>query len=103
MKMFKLYYVYILECSDSSYYIGITSDLNKRLEEHQEGIHEDAYTYKKRPVELRYWESFYNSNAAIAREKQLKGWSRIKKQALIEENIEKLKQLSNQKNIFKRE
>ncbi len=103
MSIFKLLYVYILECSDGSFYTGVTYDLNKRMDEHQEGIHSDSYTYSRRPVVLKYWESFQNYNVAILREKQIKGWSRKKKIALIEENQDKLKQLSNEKNIFKRE
>ncbi|MEH6706075.1 MAG: GIY-YIG nuclease family protein [Galbibacter orientalis] len=86
----KIYYVYILECSDDSYYIGITSNLTKRLDQHNEGFFATAYTYDKRPVELKWFAEFTDANMAIEKEKQLKGWSRRKKRALIEEDWDKL-------------
>jgi len=58
---------------------------------------ESSYTFSRRPVELKYFEIFTDVNQAIAREKQLKGWSRKKKQALIGENFDKLKELSKSK------
>jgi len=86
----KIYYVYILECSDSSFYIGITSNIFKRLREHNEGIDTTAYTFNKRLVELKWYAEFTDVNLAIEKEKQLKGWSRRKKQALIDEDLDKL-------------
>lgn len=103
MKMFKQLYLYILECSDQSFYTGVTNDVNRRIDEHNEGIDEDSYTYTRRPVKVVYWEMFQNYDAAIKREKQLKGWSRKKKIALINDDINMLKTLSNLKNIEKRE
>jgi len=97
MKIEHTYLVYIVECKDWSYYIGITNDLEKRLWEHNTGYDENSYTYSRRPVELKYFEIFTDVNQAIAREKQLKGWSRKKKQALIVENFDKLKELSKSK------
>ena len=70
--------VYIVECKDWSYYIGITNDLEKRLWEHNTGHDQSSYTFSRRPVELKYFEAFTDVNQAIAREKQLKGWSRKK-------------------------
>lgn len=90
----KNYYVYILKCHDESYYIGISNDFDRRLIEHQSGLDRTCYTYKRRPVVLKYIELFYDVNQAILREKQLKGWSRKKKEALIKENWEELKRLS---------
>lgn len=87
-------FVYILKCSDKSYYVGVTNDLNIRVNQHNDGIDLKSYTYLKRPVELVYFEMIQNNLAAIAREKQLKGWSRQKKEALIEGNWEKLVELS---------
>jgi putative endonuclease len=52
--MKKEYIVYMLRCSDNSYYIGVTSDLQQRLRQHQSGHYQKAYTYKRRPVELVY-------------------------------------------------
>ena len=81
---FMPYIVYILECSDDSYYTGSTADLNKRLWEHEQGVMASAYTYSRRPVKL-VWvseqtEHYYD---ALRWERQIKGWSRAKKEALI--------------------
>ena len=88
------YYTYILKCSDQSYYVGVTNDVEKRLVEHQEGINSTCYTHSRRPLELVYFEKFIDILQAIAREKQLKGWSRKKKEALIEERGTDLPNLS---------
>ena len=97
MKIEHTYIVYIVECKDWSYYIGITNDLEKRLWEHNSGQDIKSYTYSRRPVELKYFEIFIDAIQAIAREKQIKGWSRKKKQALIAQNFEKLKELARSK------
>lgn len=97
----KYYYVYILKCSDDSYYTGFTNNIERRLAEHQSGKNPDCYTYFKRPVELVFGEYFLNPNDAIAFEKQVKGWSRAKKKALIERNWDRIKVLSNNKNSKK--
>lgn len=78
------YIVYILECSDGSYYTGSTDDINKRLWQHEQGVEASSYTYSRRPVKL-VWTSqetqyYYN---ALRWERQIKGWSRAKKEALI--------------------
>ena len=97
----KFYYVYIVECADKSFYTGFTSNLDKRLFEHNSGHDEDAYTFKRRPVSLKWFEQFTDPNQAIIVEKQIKGWSRKKKLALIEEDWEKLVLYS--RNKYKRE
>ncbi|NMF58156.1 GIY-YIG nuclease family protein [Pseudanabaena yagii] len=75
-------HMYILECVDGSYYTGSTTDLERRLEQHQRG--EGArYTAKKLPVKLVYCEFFEHVADAFYREKQVQGWNRNKKQALI--------------------
>ena len=91
------YFVYILQCSNNSFYTGITNNIEKRIQEHQTGINKKCYTYSKRPVKLVYYEVFQNPNEAISKEKQIKGWSRKKKQALIDNDFEELKRLSNLK------
>jgi putative endonuclease len=78
------YIVYILECSDGSYYTGSTDDTNKRLWQHEQGVEPSSYTFSRRPVKL-VWTSeetqhYYD---ALRWERQIKGWSRAKKQALI--------------------
>ena len=98
MKIEHTYIVYIVECKDWSYYIGVCNDLERRLWEHNTGYDETSYTCERRPVKLKYFETFTDVNQTITREKQLKGWSRKKKQALIAENFEKLKELAKSKN-----
>jgi putative endonuclease len=92
------YYVYILKCSDLSYYTGITNDLERRLNEHQSGFYRAAFTYERRPVELVFYEEFNDPRCAIEFEKQVKGWCRKKKEALISQNWDKLKELSECRN-----
>jgi predicted GIY-YIG superfamily endonuclease len=75
-------WVYILECSDGTYYTGVTSNLEKRIVEHELGVY-DGYTSSRRPVKLRWSEMFPNMSQAIAFEKQVKGWTRKKKEALM--------------------
>ena len=91
--------VYILKCSDGSYYTGVTNDIDRRFNEHQSGKDPRSYTYRKRPVELVYFEIFWTPKEAIEWEKKIKNWSRAKKEALIMENWDKLQELSVCKNI----
>ncbi|PZF74002.1 GIY-YIG nuclease family protein [Taibaiella soli] len=96
--MSKEYFVYILECRDKSYYTGITEDLTKRTYDHNDGRDSLCYTYSRRPVTLKYFCRFMDPRQAIAFEKQIKGWSRKKKEALINENIDLLRKLAECKN-----
>ncbi len=91
-------YVYIVKCCDNSYYTGVTKDLNKRLSEHNSGMDAACYTYTRRPVQLVFCQEFADPNEAIKAEKQIKGWSRKKKEALIQRNWQKLKELAQCKN-----
>ena len=91
----KSYFVYILECSDQSYYTGVTNNFEKRIAEHKCGINPKCYTYKRRPFELKFIEEFNDVNQAIVREKQIKGWTRKKKEALIKHDFDMLVKLSN--------
>lgn len=93
----KMMYVYILECSDHSFYTGVTNDIDKRVEEHQSGNNREAYTFSKRPVKLVYSEFFIDPTEAINFEKQIKGWTRKKKIALINGDFKELVRLSNEK------
>ena len=88
------YAVYILLCRDRSYYTGVTSELEERLQAHQRGDDPEAYTYPRRPLELVYAEYFGNIRDAIAAEKQIQGWSRKKKEALISGKVELLHELA---------
>ena len=86
-------YMYILHCSDGSYYTGSTNDLERRLAEHQNG--EGAnHTKKRLPVTLVYYEEYQRIDEAFYREKQVQGWSRKKKEALIEGNNNLLPELA---------
>jgi len=87
-------WVYILECSDQTLYTGVTNDLERRFNEHQSGFNKEAYTYLRRPVRLVYAEQFSDYKLAYDWERKLKKWSAEKKWALIEENWDKLKELS---------
>lgn len=86
-------YVYILECSDGSYYTGSTKDITKRITEHKNG-HGSNHTKKHLPVSLVYLEEFTRIDEAFYREKQIQGWSRKKKEALIQGNFNQLPELS---------
>jgi putative endonuclease len=90
-------YMYILECCDGSYYTGSTNDLELRLQQHQNG--EGAnHTRKRLPVELVYFEKFDRIDEAFYREKQVQGWNRKKKEALINGDRNLLRKLSVCKN-----
>jgi len=85
--------MYILECADGSYYTGSTNNLELRLAQHQAG--EGAnHTKKRLPVKLVYYEEYERIDKAFYREKQVQGWSRKKKEALITGAFESLKPLS---------
>ncbi len=90
-------FTYILKCSNGSYYVGSTKDLNRRIEQHQSG--EGAnHTKKYLPVELIYYEEYTRIDDAFYREKQLQKWSRKKKEALINGDIKLISDLA--KKVF---
>jgi putative endonuclease len=91
MNDLKYLHVYILKCSDKSYYTGITNNPIRRLEEHNSGSNKNGYTSRRLPVEMIYCEKFSDFNLAINWEKRIKNWSRKKKEALINENWDRLK------------
>lgn len=78
----KLYYVYILKCSDGLTYTGITNDISRRFEEHQKGLNKNSFTFKRRPILLIFKQEFNDVNQAICFEKKIKKWSGKKKLAL---------------------
>jgi len=86
-------WMYILECSDESYYTGSTNNLEKRIEEHQNGDGSN-HTKMRLPIRLVYFEKFSRIEEAFIREKQVQGWSRNKKEALIYNQKNKLPELS---------
>jgi predicted GIY-YIG superfamily endonuclease len=76
------FWVYILRCADRSYYTGHTDNLEERIAKHQMGEIE-GYTSTRRPVKLLFSEEFSTRAEALAVERQIKGWTRRKKEALI--------------------
>ena len=86
-------YTYILECANESFYTGSTIDLERRIWQHQNG--EGAnHTKKYLPVKLVYFETYQRIDEAFYREKQIQGWGRKKKIALINSMTEELKKLA---------
>ena len=77
------WFVYIAECSDSTYYTGISFNLRDRIRDHNERRYKSSFTRGRLPVRLVYWEKFINRFDAAKREKVVKDYSRLKKQKLI--------------------
>ncbi|MEX2286343.1 MAG: GIY-YIG nuclease family protein [Planctomycetaceae bacterium] len=87
------YFVYIIRCSDGSYYVGHSTDVTERVAAHNSG-RGAVWTSSRTPVVLVYEEPFPTEAAAVARERQLKRWTQAKKQALVDGNLARLKELS---------
>ena len=85
--------MYIVECCDRSLYVGSTRQLDRRIWEHNEGMG-SAYTRTRLPVRLLYYEEFDRVEDAYRREKQVQGWSRSKRLALVKGRTELLRPLS---------
>lgn len=95
--------VYILRCADGSYYTGLTKqDVEARVWEHNNLPDEKSYTAKRRPVTLVFTETYDRILDAIARERQIKGWSRRKKEALIALHYEELPARSRRGHLVKK-
>jgi putative endonuclease len=90
-------WLYILKCSDGSYYVGTSRvPLEQKIAEHNAGRY-GGYTAKRRPVGLVFSQWFGRITDAIAAERQVKGWSRAKKEALMRQDFEGLKALSKRR------
>jgi putative endonuclease len=90
-------YLYILLCADRSYYTGTTrADLEHRVAQHNAGTYA-GYTEQRRPVTLAFAQWFDRITDAIEAERQVKGWSRAKKEALIRGEFERLPELSKRR------
>ena len=87
------FWVYIMRCADGSYYVGHTDNLDARVSAHHAGEIE-GYTRTRRPVHLVFSEEFPTREEALAHERQVKGWSRAKKEALIKGNWSRIQALS---------
>lgn len=86
-------WMYILECADGSYYTGSTNNLEFRIEQHQSGQGAN-HTKNRLPVRLVYYEEYQRVQEAFYREKQIQGWGRKKKEALIRNRPEELHKLA---------
>ena len=93
-------FVYILRCADGSYYVGSArgTSLDKRIGEHQAGTY-PGYTSQRRPVTLVYAELFERITDAVAMERRIKGWSRAKKEALIQGDWDRLQSLAKRQSV----
>lgn len=78
-----MFWVYILQCNDKSYYTGHTDNLENRFAQHQNRMISSCYKSTRLPVQLMYSQAFSTREEALAAEKQIQGWSRRKKEALI--------------------
>jgi putative endonuclease len=87
--------VYILLCGDGSYYTGVTRrDVEERVSEHAKGLDPTCYTFSRRPLSIVFNACFERVDEAVAFERQIKGWSRAKKQALIRGDYDALPELA---------
>ena len=91
------FWIYILKCADGSYYTGHTNNLEKRVAEHQMG-EIPGYTSNRRPVILVFCEEMESRQDVFARERQVKGWSRKKKEALMKGDWNELSRLAKNSN-----
>lgn len=87
-----MWYVYILRCADQALYIGETGDLRRRIAKHNDGS-ASMFTARRRPVRLVFSEQHDTRDTALKRERQLKRWTRRKKEALIARDYARLKTL----------
>ena len=78
------FWVYILRCADDSYYTGHTDSLEQRIAQHHAGTFASCYTFKRRPLQLVFTQDFTSRLEALASEQQIKGWSRKKKEAMMQ-------------------
>ena len=85
----EFFFLYILQCSDSLFYVGHTDDIEKRLAQHQAGS-SIGFTFHRLPVKLVFLQSFQTRDEAFIAERKIKNWSRKKKEALINGNWNEL-------------
>ena len=93
------YFVYILKCSDGTYYTGYTGDLIRRVKQHQAGSIPRAYTKPRRPVELVWAREFEMKEEARVNEKKVKRMSTSRKEAMIQDERQRTEQISQDKNL----
>jgi predicted GIY-YIG superfamily endonuclease len=89
------FWVYILRCSDGSYYTGHTDNLEERIGKHKTGTILSCYTFKRRPIELVFSQEFSTREQALSSEQQIKGWSRKKKEAMMRNDWAEVSRLAH--------
>ena len=87
-------YLYILKCSDGTFYTGVTSQLTQRIFQHNTAYFPNCYTVTRRPLQLVFYAEFTDINLAIQKEKQIKKWSKAKKDALVNGHYDDLVNLA---------
>ncbi len=95
------FWVYMLRCADGSYYTGHTDNLELRLAQHHSGDL-PGYTHDRHPVHLAFSQDFPTREEALSMEQRLKGWSRAKKEALINNDWGEIKRLGRGKHLHQR-
>jgi len=93
------FWIYILRCSDDSYYTGHTDNLEKRIAEHVNGAITSCYTFKRRPLALVFSQEFSTREEALASEQQIKKWSRKKKEAMIRGDWNEVSRLARSNSV----
>ena len=93
-----MFWVYILRCADGSYYTGHTDNLESRISQHQAGEYA-GYTATRHPLELAWLQEFVTREEALSTERQIKGWSRKKKEAMMRGDWEEVSRLAQSKSI----
>ena len=88
------FYVYILLCGDGSYYVGHTDNIEARISAHEQKHFPHCYTAKRLPVKVVFVQTFAGRDEALQAERQLKGWTRRKKQAFIDGDIALVKAIA---------
>ncbi len=88
------FWVYMLRCVDGSYYTGHTDNLEKRIQEHRMGTLRGCYTFNRRPIQMVFSQNFPTREEALASERQIKGWTRKKQEAMIQGNWAEVSRLA---------
>ena len=93
------FFVYMLLCSDGSYYVGHTDNVEKRVSEHEQGIYRCCYTKSRLPVKVVFVQRCATRHEAFVAERQIKKWSRAKKEALSEFDWKRISDLSQRRKL----
>ena len=96
-----MFWVYVLRCADNSYYVGHTDNLESRFKQHCLKIYPMCYTATRLPVKLVFSQEFATRCEALASERQIKGWSRKKKEALIKSDWNEISTQAKRRKLFK--